>query len=243
LALGADLSRINRKKILVLEGLSRKMLVLMGLVLRRATRGTGSTRGAGAPGFELMLAPSREDPRRYAIESVREIDRSTALGVLRSFGLVGTTSLVASRDFPGREERDEGGAGEAGPVPRIAFIRLTPRQVLRMFGEIRRRDPDVHKLYAHLEAKNLELIGAEARGAVMRAYAADGTAQGEGIVMELPHRRADGAEASFHVSSKDWMAGEGEAGSGEVRADYDIRRGERVETYEIKDGRARPVEE
>jgi hypothetical protein len=35
------------------------------------------------------------------------------------------------------------------------------------------------------------------------------------------------------------MAGEG--GSGEVRADYDIRRGERVETYEIKDGRVRLV--
>jgi hypothetical protein len=37
------------------------------------------------------------------------------------------------------------------------------------------------------------------------------------------------------------MAGEGEGGSGEVRADYDIRRGERVEIYEVRDGRARRV--
>ena len=75
----------------------------------------------------------------------------------------------------------------------------------------------------------------------MRAYAADGAARGEGIVMELPHGRADGAEASFHVSIKDWMAGEG--GSGEVRAEYEIRRAERVEAYEIRDGHIRLVEE
>jgi hypothetical protein len=235
LALGADLSRINRKKILVLEELSMKMRVLMRLVLRRATR------GAGASGFELMLAPSREDPGRYAIESVREIDRHTALEVLRTSGLAAIPPLVPSRGFPGRGERDEGGAGEAGPEPRITFIRLTPRQALRMFGEIRRRDPDVRKLYAHLEAKNLELIRAEVRGAVMRAYAADGIARGEGIVMELPHRRSDGAEASFHVSIKDWMGGG--AGSGKMRADYAFRRGEQVETYEVQAGRVRLVEE
>ena len=74
----------------------------------------------------------------------------------------------------------------------------------------------------------------------MRAYAADGVARGEGIVMELPHRRADGAEASFHISIKDGMVGEG--GSGEVRAEYEIRRGERVDIYEIRDGRVRLVE-
>jgi hypothetical protein len=76
----------------------------------------------------------------------------------------------------------------------------------------------------------------------MRACAADGAARGEGIVIELPHRRSDGAEASFHVSVKDWTAG-GEGGPGEVRADYEIRRGGRVETYEIRDGRVCLVEE
>jgi hypothetical protein len=207
----------------VLEGLSIKMRVLMRLVLRRARR------KASASGFELMLRPSREDPERYAIESVREIDRRTARKALRAFGLAGVPSLAPSRSFLGG--RDEGGIGEAGSEPRITFVRLTPRQALRMFDEIRRGDPDVHKLYAHLEAKDLELIRDEVRGAVMRAYAADGTARAEGIVIELPHRRADGAEASFHVSVKDWKAGE-------VRADYDIRRGERVESYSIKDGRA-----
>ena len=59
--------------------------------------------------------------------------------------------------------------------------------------------------------------------------------------MELPHGRADGAEASFHVSIKDWMAGEG--GPGEASAEYEIRRGERIETYELRDGRVRLVEE
>ncbi len=218
-----------------------KLRVLIRSVLRRATRAAGITGGRSASGFELMLAPSRDDPGRYAIESVRKIDRRTALGALRTFGLVSVPSLVPSGSFTDRERRDEGGVGEAGCEPRITFIRLTPRQALSMFGEIRGRYSDVRELYTHLEAKNLELIGAGARGAVMRAYAADGIARGEGIVMELPHRRSDGAEATFHVSIKDWMAGEG--GSGEVRADYDIRRGELVETYEIKDGRVRLVEE
>ncbi len=233
MAVGASLFKIDRRKILVLKGLSMKMRVLMGLLRLRTTC------GAGASGFELMLAPSREDPGRYAIESVREIDRRTAHRVLGTFGLAGIPSLVPSGSV--LEERDEGVAGEAGCEPRITFIRLTPRQALSMFGEIRRRYSDVRELYAHLEAKELEPIGAGARGAVMRAYAADGIARGEGIVMELPHRGSDGTEASFHVSIKDWMAGEGS--SGEVRAEYEIRRSGQVDTYEIKDGRVRLVEE
>jgi hypothetical protein len=237
LALGAGLFKINRKRILVIEGLSMKMRVLMGLLLRRRRCVAGTTCGAGAAGFELVLAPSQEDPGRYTIESIRKIDRRTAHKALRTFGLAGIPSLVPSGSV--LEERDEGGAGSASPEPRITFVRLTPRQALRMFGEIRRRYSDVRRLYAHLEAKKMELIGAGARGAVMRACAADGAARGEGIVIELPHGRADGAEASFHVSVKDWTAGGG--GSGEVRADYEIRRGGRVETYEIRDGSARLV--
>src|SRR3712207_2145408 len=109
-----------------------------------------------------------------------------------------------------------------------------------MLGEIRGRYSEVRKLYAHLDAKKLEPIGAGARGAVMRAYAADGVAHAEGIVLELPHRGADGAQATFRVSIRDWMDGGDEPG--EVRADYETRRGERVETYEIGDGRVRFVE-
>jgi hypothetical protein len=232
LVLGAGPSETNRK-ILVLKELSMKMRMLMGLVLRRRTC------VAGTSGFELMLAPSGEDSGGYAIDSVREIDRCTIHRALRTFSLAGIPSLVPSGSV--LEEWDEGDAGQASPEPRITFVRLTPRQALRMFGEIRKGDPDVRKLYAHLEAKNMELIRDKARGAVMRACAADGTAQGEGIVIELPHRSADGAEASFHISIKDWMSGEG--GSGGVRADYEIGHDERVETYEIKNGRVRRVEE
>jgi hypothetical protein len=231
LALGAGLFEIDRK-ILVLKGLSMKMGVLMRLLRRRTTR------GAGTSGFELMLAPSREDPGRYSIESVREIDQRTVHRVFGTFGLACIPSLVPSGVI--LEGRDDGGAEEAGSEPRITFIRLTPRQALSMFGEIRGRYSEVRELYAHLEAKELQLIGARARGAVMRAYAADGIARGEGIVMELPHRRSDGTEAAFHVSIKDLMPG-GD-GSGEVRAEYEIRHGERVETYEIRDGRVRLVE-
>ena len=239
MAPGAGFFKINRKTILMIEGLSMKMRVLIGLLLPRRRCVAGTARGKGASGFELMLAPSRDDPERYAIESIRKIDRRTAHRALRTFGLAGMPSPVPS----GRclEEQDEEGAGEAGVAPRITFVRLTPRQALRMFGGIRSGDPDVRKLYRHLKTKDLELVGDEARGAVMRACAADGATRGEGIVIELPHRRSDGAEASFYVSIKKWMVGEGN--SAEVRADYEIRHAGRVETYEIRDGRVRLVEE
>ena len=68
------------------------------------------------------------------------------------------------------------------------------------------------------------MIEDRARGSVIRAYAPDGTARGEGIVMELPHKRAGGTEAAFNVSIKDEMTGEGNPG--EVRADYVIGPGE-----------------
>jgi hypothetical protein len=155
LALGTGLLKVDRKKILVTEGLSMKMRVLIGLLLRRRTCAAGTTGGAGASGFELMLAPSREDPGRYAIGSAREIDRHAALKALRTSGLAGIPSLVPSGSI--LEERNEGGAGEAGSEPRITFVRLTPRQALRLFGEIRKGDPEVCRLYAHLETKKLEL--------------------------------------------------------------------------------------
>lgn len=98
------------------------------------------------------------------------------------------------------------------------------------------------ELYANLEVKNLGLIKKLVRGAVMRAYAADGTEQGEGIVIELPHRGVGSTEASFHVSVEDGMTGEGEVKSGEVKADYAFREGERIDTYAIKGGQMRLTE-
>src|SRR5215216_7569482 len=116
-----------------------KMRMLMRLVLRRAMRVARITRGIGASGFELILAPSPEDPRRYVVESIREIDRHTALEAWRNFGLVATPALMPSRGLPGKKEQDGGGTGEASSAPRIRFIRLAPRQAMSVFGEIRRR--------------------------------------------------------------------------------------------------------
>jgi hypothetical protein len=196
-----------------------------------AAPGAGISREGSASGFELTLASPREDPGRYAIESIRPLDRGTALSTLRTCGL---TATVLPKCFLAREGQD--GAGEANAAARIRFIRLTPRQALGVFEVTRRIDADARRLYADLRGKQFDLIGDRARGAVIRAYAEDGTARGEGIVMELPHRRADGAEATFNVSIKNGMTGE--ARSGEVKADYTIRCGERVDAYEIKDGRA-----
>lgn len=192
--------------------------------------------GSGLEGsdFELTLVPSRDDPRRYDIESVRPLDRCTALKTLRTFGVAGSTVPGSLLD---QEEQGEGDTRGASAAARIRFIRLTPLQALSMFDAIRERDPNVRRLYAHLKGKNFGLIREQARCAVMRAYAADGTIRGEGIVMELPHRKADGTEALFHVSIKDGMAGEGEGRPGEVKVDYVIGCGKQAGTYKVKDER------
>lgn len=197
---------------------------------RRGRRIAGIAHRGGVCGFELTLAPSREDSKRYAIKSVREIDPHTALEALRTCSLA---AAVLPNNLVAQEEHV--GAGEASAEARIAFVRLAPRQVLSMFDVILGRDAGVRKLYSDLEERNFGLIRDQARGSVIRAYATDGTARGEGLVMELPHKREDGTEAVFKVSIKDGMTGEGRPG--EVRADYAIRRGKTVEAQAVRDVR------
>jgi hypothetical protein len=227
-------SKHNGKGTIVLAGLSIKTLLLMGWGLRRAARIVKIACRSGASGFELTLAPSGENPRRYAIESVKQIDRRAVLETLRTSGLVNT---LLPKGFLYREGRAKVSTGKASAVPRITLIRLTPRQTLSAFNAIRARERDVRKLYAHLKEKDFDLIGKRAQGSVMRAYAADGIVRGEGVVMELPHEGAAGADASFNVSVKDRMDSEGEAKSCEVRADYVIRRGKQAGTYTIEEVR------
>ncbi len=182
---------------------------------RRGKRIAGIAHCGEVCGFELTLAPSREDSKRYAIKSVREIGPHTALEALRTCSLA---AAVLPDDLLAQEEHV--GAGEASAEARIAFVRLAPLQVLSLFDAILGRDAGVRKLYSNLEEGDFGLIRDRARGSVIRAYATDGIARGEGIVMELPHKRADGTEAVFNVSIKDGMTGEGKPGG--VSADYVI---------------------
>jgi hypothetical protein len=216
----------------VLAELSIKIRVLMGWGLRRAARMAKIDSRRGVSGFELTLAPSGENPRRYAIESVKQIDRRAILETLRTSGLVNS---LLPRSLLYQEGQAEVETGKADAAPRISLIRLTPQQTLSAFNTIHAREPDVRKLYAHLKEKDFNLIGKWARGSVMRAYAADGIVRGEGVVMELPHEGATGADASFNVSVKDRMTSEGEVKSCEVRADYVIRRGNQASTYTIEE--------
>ena len=171
----------------------------------------------GVSGFELTMA---------------QIDRRAILETMRMSGLV---NALLPRDLIHQERQVEGETGKADTASRITLIRLTPQQTLSAFNTIHAREPDVRKLYAHLKEKDFNLIGKWARGSVMRAYAADGIVRGEGVVMELPHEGAAGADASFNVSVKDKMASEGEVKSCEVRADYVIRGGDQAGTYTIEE--------
>jgi hypothetical protein len=204
-------------------------LGMQDMRFRRERRSARAPHGGGVFGFELTLAPSREGSKRYAIESIREIDRHTALEVLR-------TCSLAAAVLPKNILEEQAGAVEASAAARIAFVRLAPRQVLSMFDVVRGRDACVSELYSNLEEGNFGLIRDRARGSVIRTYAPDGAARGEGIVMELPHTRTDGTEAVFNVSIKDGMIGERKPR--EVKADYVITRGAQiVEAYAVRGGR------
>ena len=181
---------------------------------RRRRTIAGISRRGGVSGFEMTLVPSRGDPERYAIRSVREIDRPKALEALRTCSLA---AAVLPGDLLAQGEKAAVGAGEASAEARIAFVRLAPRQVLSMFDVIRKGDAGVRELYSDLQEGGFGLMGDRARGSVIRAYAADGAARGEGIVMELPHKGADGTEAVFNVTIKG-----GTTGGGGIRADYAI---------------------
>lgn len=209
--------------------------MLLGLVRRKGV--ARIVYQGGVSGFELTLAPSREGSKRYAVESIREIDRHTALKILMTCDLASALLLVLPEDFPAQEQQDKNDGREASTAARIAFVKLTSGQVLSMFEVIRSRDADVRELYADLEGKNFGMTGDRVRGAVIRAYAASGAARGEGIVMELPHKRADGKEAVFNISIKDHTTDDSGVEPGEVKADYFIRLGKRVEAYAVTDGR------
>ena len=173
----------------------------------------------GMSGFELALAPSSEDHTRYTIESVRDLDERAARETLRTFGLALVLRAVISGSLrtPGMQ---------SSITDRIVIARLAPIQTLRMFEAICGRHPGVDGLYADLEGEGFYLIPGRARGTVMRSYTADGVARGGCIFVDLPHEGTVGEIAVFHVSIREGTRGGSRA---EARADYSIRRGERVE--------------
>ncbi len=209
----------------------------MGSRLRRALRLVGIFRRDDLSSFELTLGPARDDTRRHAIESAKPIDRHTILETLGTSGLAASLLPVPLGNVLSGVGRDEKNPEDKVGETRVRFVRLTSGQALSMFEVILRDYPGVRKLYASLEKKGFELVEREVRGAVVRAYSADGVARREGIVIELSHESADGTEASFNVSIKDGVAGEAD-GSGGVKADYGIRRGGQLDIYEIEDGRS-----
>ncbi len=83
---------------------------MQGMGVRRRKRVAGMAHGGGVSGFELRLAPLGEDSKRYAIESVREIDRHTALEALRTCSLA---DAVLPESFFTREEKAGGGEASA----------------------------------------------------------------------------------------------------------------------------------
>jgi hypothetical protein len=126
---------------------------------RRKKRIAGTSRQGGVWSFELTLVPSREDSRRYASESVREIDRHEALEALRTCSLA--AAVLPDNLHLAREERD--GVGKASAAARISFVRLALWQVVSMFDVIRGRDAGVLKLYSDLEEGDFGLIRDRAR--------------------------------------------------------------------------------
>lgn len=129
------LLEIAGDKAIVFTGLSMKTRMLMGLGPRRATRVARIARQNGASDIEIALAPSREDPKHYTIESVKRIDRLSALKTLGAFGL----AAMALPWIPNAATAQEA----AGRAIRLRSSELSSRQASVTFQSILRRYPEV----------------------------------------------------------------------------------------------------
>lgn len=239
------LVEFNGDSVLVFTGLQMKMRMLIGLGPRRAARIARITRQGDIQGFEMTLAASTQDsPGPYAIESVKRIDRLTALKTLGAFGLAATLLPALPNGVIAREVAGDNSAKAASAVARVRQVKLTPRQALSVFNTVRRQDPNTRKLYAHLQNSKFNLVRTQIQGAVVRTYAADGTAQAASTYINLPHKKANGTSSFFTIRIIGGVANGSGATAGKVKVDYGIftRTGGFI-TYAVVSGIVKRVHE
>lgn len=229
-------------KAIVSTGLNMKTRMLIGLGLRKAARVSKIARRGSVQDLEITFAPSQKDSERHVIESVKPIDRVTALKTLGAFGLAVTLLPILPNGVLARTSYEGGTSRTISAASRVRRVELTARQALNVFNSVRKQDANVRKLVASLASKDFDLVRAQARGMIIRTYAADGTAQGGDIILRLPYRKANGQKAQFGVFLKGGLAGGGQAQPGRVKADYTILSGKQLLAYTVRSGQVRLVQ-
>lgn len=236
------LLEVDRDKITASTGFNLKTRMLIGLGPRKAARVSKIVRRESTQDLEITFVPSQKDPERYIIESVKPIDRITALKTLGTLGLA-VALLPILPDSVLARAAYKGTANTMNSAARVRRVELTARQALNVFNSVRKQDPNVRKLVASLDGKDFDLIGAQAQGMIVRMYAANGTAQGGDIILRLPYRKANGQRAQFGIVVRGGTAGGGQAQPGRVKADYTVLSGKQLLAYAVRNGQVRLVQQ
>lgn len=213
--------------------MAMKMRLLVGLGPRRTARVARIVFGGKGSGFDVTISSSEDNPDRYIVESVKRIDRLTALKTLGALGMAATFLPFLPQSVLAQSSKD----AQTSAVARIRTVNLAPQQAVNMFNSVRKNNSNVQRLYADLTAKGFTLLRDQTGGAVMNTFAADGTSQGRSTVLILQHSKADGQRANFQVSISGAQSGGGGETASRITSEYAIIKGNRVEAYTFRNGR------
>lgn len=237
------LLEIEGDRALLFTGLQMKMRLLVGLGPRKAARIAKIARraGAGELDLEMDLSPSDEDPGRYKIDSIKHIDRRTALKRMVSFG-IGAALLSAA---PGTALAQEAAAGDDKGKAKIVVRKrnMTRRRALAAFAEAR-RDKKGGALHRHLGGRRFKPDSNDVVGGfvyVEKIVNGNTTLKEKTWFVKVNYRNEGSRERAtfaFMLTKETIVAGSVEMVDRKVRCDHSIfTRGGGLDTYAVKDGR------
>lgn len=232
---------IEGGKAVAFTGLAMKARMLVGLGPRKAARVARIARQKGAAGIEMTLTATEEDPDRYEIESIKRIDRRTALKTMGAAGLAATLLPWLPEVAFAQNSANPDTIAERGKA-RVRTVRLSFRETMRRFQKMRGEDNRLRTLHKNMTDKGFRLVRSESFGVLSEVVAGgnDGAVIRE-LSVGLGYKKPNGQKATFSARAELTRAGSVEI-MDPIRSDYAVQTGKRLDAYAMKDGRVRNVQ-
>lgn len=242
---------IQGGKTFVFTGLKMKVRLLVGLGPRKTACIANIVRRARAGEFdlEMSLSPSKEDPERYKVDSIKHIDRRTALKRAAALGIGAALlpmlpqSVLAQETAPGEgESRD---SRDARVVVRRK--RMTRRQAERAVRAAR-RDKNGGRLHRHLGGEKFLPNAASVAGGyltVEKALTSGARVVEKSWVVKVDYRNKGSREDAtfvFSVTTTTTAAGDQQIKDRKVRCDHSVfTRAGGLDTFAVRSDRVQRV--
>ncbi|MGB3632963.1 MAG: hypothetical protein WA982_02870 [Rubrobacteraceae bacterium] len=243
------LMEVEGDEILVFTGLQMKMRMLVGLGPRKTARIAKIVRraGAGELNLEMTLSPSKEDPESYTIDSIKHIDRRTALKRMAAVGLGAALlpalpqSVLAQEGTTTEEEnRDSSGARVI-----VRTKKMTRRRARRAFA-VARKSGHGSKLHRHLGRRKFLPDTANIAGGYVttqKALAGDAKVIKKTWYVLVNYKNRGTREKAlfgFHVTKTTTIAGSIRRTTRKVKCDHSIfTRSGGLDAFAVRKGRVR----